>query len=201
MHWQETITEIRAVKLELARKNPRAGMPIMPPTGASEGAITTVEKRIGRRLPPSYREFLRAHDGWPELYQGASLLGARHLSRGTYVDLARMVLEECETPLPEMTPAAPREQAAPLIPFGIDAGAEVVFAWNPAEARGDEELEVVVWLNELGIRLASFPDFLILVLEMLSADLDARASSPGACMLAPPRRAHGRKAADLMYHE
>jgi hypothetical protein len=200
MHWLETITEIRAVKLELARKNPRGGMPIMPPAGASEGAIATVEKRIGRRLPPSYRAFLRAHDGWPELYQGASLLGARHLSRGTYVDLARMVLDECETPLPEMTPATRRGQTAPLIPFGIDAGAEAVFAWNPAEARDDDELEVVVWLNELGIRLASFPEFLILVLEMLSADLDARASSPGACALPPPR-AHRRKVADLMYYE
>ncbi|WP_406175003.1 SMI1/KNR4 family protein [Streptomyces sp. NBC_00996] len=32
--------------------------------GADEAAITTVEKRLGKRLPPSYRQFLAASDGW-----------------------------------------------------------------------------------------------------------------------------------------
>ena len=94
---------------------------------------------------------------------------------------------------------------APLIPFGIDAAAETVFAWDLAEPRADDELEIVVCVNELGIRLASFPDFLVLVLEMLSADLDARASPDGArvasCAPLPPRRAQRRTAADLMYYE
>lgn len=32
--------------------------------GADEAAIAAAEERLGRRLPPSYREFLAASDGW-----------------------------------------------------------------------------------------------------------------------------------------
>ncbi|MFJ6849716.1 SMI1/KNR4 family protein [Streptomyces sp. NPDC091271] len=32
--------------------------------GADESAIAAAEKRLGRRLPPSYREFLAVSDGW-----------------------------------------------------------------------------------------------------------------------------------------
>lgn len=32
--------------------------------GADEAAIAAAEKRLGRRLPPSYREFLSTSDGW-----------------------------------------------------------------------------------------------------------------------------------------
>ncbi|MER5716479.1 SMI1/KNR4 family protein [Streptomyces sp. NPDC002132] len=32
--------------------------------GADEAAITAAEERLGRRLPPSYREFLAVSDGW-----------------------------------------------------------------------------------------------------------------------------------------
>ncbi|MFD3728991.1 SMI1/KNR4 family protein [Streptomyces sp. NPDC058671] len=37
----------------------RPGLP-----GADEAAIAVAEERLGRRLPPSYREFLAASDGW-----------------------------------------------------------------------------------------------------------------------------------------
>ncbi len=32
--------------------------------GAGEAAIVAAEERLGRRLPPSYREFLAVSDGW-----------------------------------------------------------------------------------------------------------------------------------------
>ncbi|MFE1443326.1 SMI1/KNR4 family protein [Streptomyces sp. NPDC058739] len=32
--------------------------------GADDGKITRLEARLGRRLPPSYREFLQTTDGW-----------------------------------------------------------------------------------------------------------------------------------------
>ncbi|MEU8437318.1 SMI1/KNR4 family protein [Streptomyces sp. NPDC029216] len=32
--------------------------------GADEAAVSAAEKRLGRRLPPSYREFLAVSDGW-----------------------------------------------------------------------------------------------------------------------------------------
>lgn len=179
MRWHLTLNEIRARKLDLARLDPRAGMPIAPPAGAAERAVSDVARRLGRALPPSYRAFLALHDGWHDLYQGVSLLGARHLARGTYRDLARMVIEEAN--------AVGSAREAGLVPFGIDAAAETIFAWDPASARPDGELEVVVWMNEIGERVASFPALLDLVLDMLTADLDERrkVADPAARRRAP----------------
>ncbi len=180
------IAEIRATKLELARLDPRGGMPVSPGGPAAERGVALVERRLRRALPPSYREFLGSHDGWQELYQGVTLLGVHHLSRGTYVDLARMLLDECETPVPESTVRVARATATPrrppsaaLVPFGIDARAEAVFAWNTGVSYADGELEVVVWMNEVGLRLQSFAELLELVLDMLGAELAVKRKGRG----------------------
>jgi hypothetical protein len=153
MRWQPLLAAIRAQKLALARLAPRAGMPILPPAGAAPSAIEAAEHRLGRPLPPSYRELLAQHDGLPGFYLGAGLLGTRPLTRGTYVDLARLSIDDG------------------VFPFGIDARGETIFAWDTAAARSDGELGVVVWMNEIGERVPSFPDFLALVLEMLGAEI------------------------------
>src|SRR4051812_25216890 len=98
MRWNLTLREIRAKKLELARTDPRAGMPITPPPGASERTIADLVRRLGGALPPSYRAFLELYDGWHDLYQGVSLLGSKSLARGTYVDLARIVIDHGDVP-------------------------------------------------------------------------------------------------------
>jgi SMI1 / KNR4 family (SUKH-1) len=160
MRWQPLLAEIRAKKLTIARLDPRAGMPVMPPAGAAPSAVAAVEHRLGRHLPPSYRELLSQHDGLPGFYQGASLLGARPLSRGTYVELARLYLDA--------------ERGASVVPFGIDATGDVIFAWDTTVAHAGDELEVVVWMNEIGVRVPSFPAFLELVLDMLGAEIAER---------------------------
>ena len=156
MRWQPLLAEIRALKLSLARLDPQAGMPVQPPPGAPLRAIEAVERRMGRPLPPSYRELLAQHDGLPGFYQGAALLGVRPLTRGTYVDLVRLSLD------------------GELVPFGIDGKGETFFAWDASSARADGEMEVVVWMNEIGERVPSFPAFLELTLELLSAEVAER---------------------------
>ncbi len=125
MRWHLLLAEIRAQKLALARLDPRAGMPVLPPAGAAPHAIAAVERRLGRPLPPSYRALLALHDGLPAFYQGASLLGARPLARGTYLELARI----CIAP----------DHDAELVPFGVDGRGDTIFAWDtsrPARRRG-----------------------------------------------------------------
>ena len=163
------LAEIRALKLTLARLDPRAGMPVQPPSGASASGLAVVEQRLGRPLPPSYRELLSLHDGVPLFYQGASLLGTRPLARGTYVDLCRFVVE------------TRGENERDLVPFGIDAEAEVVFAWDLAADAPGGELEVVVFMNEIGVRLDGFPTFLEMCIDMLGSDLaDLEAALPAS---------------------
>lgn len=169
MRWESILHEIRAQKLALARLDPRAGMPVMPPPGASPRSIEAAERRFARPLPPSYRALLALHDGVPQIYQGASLLGTRPLAQGTYVNLARLVID-----------APGPEGGADLVPFGIDARGETIFAWDRSSERANGELEIVVWINDIGERVDSFPDFLELVREMLAAEIDDRR------WLAPP---------------
>ncbi|WP_438013500.1 SMI1/KNR4 family protein [Sorangium sp. So ce315] len=182
MEWLESMHRIRALKLELARLDPRRGMPIAPPAGASEAAIDAVERRLGMPLPPSYRELLARHDGWPQLFEGASLLGVRALARGSYMEVGRMVLELCDgeargggdrDAAPVMARGRHGARSA-LVPFGIDAAAETVFAWDPEARAPDGELEVILWTNDIGLRLSGFPELLDMVKEMLAAELDDR---------------------------
>ncbi|WP_437933142.1 SMI1/KNR4 family protein [Sorangium sp. So ce341] len=196
MEWLESMHRIRALKLELARMDPRRGMPIAPPAGAPEAAIAGVERRLGMPLPPSYRELLARHDGWPQLFAGASLLGVRALARGSYMDVGRMVLELCEG---EEARRAGERDVAPsslrgrysarsaLVPFGIDAAAETVFAWDPEARSPDGELEVILWTNDVGMRLSGFAELLDMVKEMLAAELDDRRKRAAAQLDLTPR--------------
>lgn len=159
---------LRAARLELARLDPHAGMPLCPPAPAPEDALARVERRIGRRLPRSYREFLAVHDGWPQFFQGAALLGTTQLARGTFVDIARMVLDD----LPDIDTTS-------IVPFGIDRAAEVILAWDFSRPLEDGEVEVVFWVNEIGGRVGSFWEVLALVSDVIGAAVAERRSRFG----------------------
>lgn len=185
MHWSDTIDAIRAKKLELARLDPRGGMPVMPPRGASPSAIAAAERRLGFALPASYRAFLGQHDGWPMFFHGAGLLGVQQLTRGAFVDIARMVLEEHGAST-EREPGLAKSHASAFVPFGIDPQAETLFAWDTGSARVRGELEIAVWINEIGDTVDSFPSLLDLVLDMLSAEVEARRARSAAFRGAAP---------------
>jgi SMI1 / KNR4 family (SUKH-1) len=176
--WKNTIWQIRRAKMDLATVDPESGPAVAPHAGTSLRAISATERKIRRRLPPSYRAFLVQHDGWPMFFQGAGLLGSRDLHRASYASRTRAVFEAYETPIPEIgPPARPEGRADAMIPFGIDAKATTIFAFNPAVVRPDGEMEVILWVNELGERCDSFPDFLTMVLEMLRDELGERGQS------------------------
>jgi hypothetical protein len=170
--WKDTIWQIRRTKMDLVKVDPDLGPTVAPNPGTSLRAISAAERKMRRRLPPSYRAFLTQHDGWPMFFQGASLLGTRDLHKASYVSKTRAVFESYETPIPEIgPPARPEGRPDAMIPFGIDPKASTIFAFNPAVVRPDGEMEVILWVNELGERCESFHDFLAMVLEMLHDEL------------------------------
>jgi hypothetical protein len=178
MHFRSLIGAIRAKKLEIARLDPRRGMPVLPPVGATPRQIANVEKKLGRELPPSYREFLSVHDGWPELLHGTSLLGATHLARGTFDGVAKSEIDIEDG------------VASKLVAFGIDGAGESIFAWDMNAKSDDGELGVVVWVNEIGARLDDFPAFLEFADAVLESDVLALRSA--RIEPARPRAAFGR---------
>ena len=171
MEWSSILAGIRAKKLEIARLDPRRGMPV---------------------LPPSYVEFLSRHDGWPQLLHGTSLLGAHQLARGTFDGVARSTIEMGD------------HADAELVAFGCDADGECIFAWDASRRRDDGELEVVVWVNDIGARLDDFPALLDFVDAVLEADVlslhRARVERPGpvAADSARARDARARRSGILV---
>ncbi|MFC8392531.1 MULTISPECIES: SMI1/KNR4 family protein [unclassified Streptomyces] len=69
--WADSLpdSETRGEEDEAARQARWLGFP-----PASEERITALEKRLGRRMPPSYREFLKVSDGWRHAGGFVSLL-------------------------------------------------------------------------------------------------------------------------------
>ncbi|HEY4120664.1 MAG TPA: SMI1/KNR4 family protein [Byssovorax sp.] len=161
MRWDRSIRAIRDKKLEIARLDPRRGMPVAPPPGATLRAVAAVERKLGRELPSDFAAFLTEHDGFPDLLHGTSLLSTHHLARGTYDGLARAVIDLGE----------PDDAPSTLVPFGVDAKGETIFAWDTASAGADGELEVVIWSNDIGARLPNFAAFLDFVDDVLEADV------------------------------
>lgn len=172
--WDATLAEICQLQTRIMEHAPHRDIGLVGNPGASEQAIEAAEQRIGRSLPPSYREFLRRHDGWPRFFEGATLLGTANLGLRLYEDLARAAWDAAETPVPDLGPElmSARRSSRVLIPFAVDLQATTLFAFNPAITEGDE-YEVIAWINELGVRRESFASFLELVLDLCSSELEA----------------------------
>jgi hypothetical protein len=178
MEWRQRLASIRELELRILRTEPFRDFGLVPNPSATESAIAAAEARIGRALPPSYREFLAQHDGWTRFYEGASLLGTASLGLPLYGELTRSIFASAETPVPDLAPPS-RSRSGPerLIPFGVDADATTVFAFDADRVDANGELEVVCWINEIGVKRESFSSFLEFIEELCEAEL-ANAVSP-----------------------
>lgn len=166
------LRDIQRTQREILRIAPYRDFGIKGNAGASGADIVKCERRLGRPLPPSYREFLMLNDGWPRFYEGATLLGTDTLGQRAHADAARSTFEAAETPVPDYGPPS-RTKPKLLIPFGIDLQATTLFVFNPANVDSRGEMEVIAWINEIGLRRSSFRDFLELVCELCQAELDS----------------------------
>jgi hypothetical protein len=177
MDQHELLITIRETHTQISWLEPFRDLGLIPNPSASEAAIQCAEERLGRPLPPSYRAFLALHDGWPRFFDGASLLGTATLGHRQYEDLARAAFEAAETPIPDLGPPS-RPRARNLIPFGADLEGTTLFAFNPQVVAADGELEVIAWVNELGVRQPSFRAFLEWILEVGQQDLEDLINAP-----------------------
>jgi SMI1/KNR4 family protein SUKH-1 len=143
--------------MELKRHQPLSQIGLAGNPAAPESAIVVTELRLGRRLPPSYREFLAFSDGWPCFFANASLLGTASIGRPEQLDAAS-----------ERLLAGGR-----LLPFGADRAGTSLFAFDTSVRLADGELTVVAWVGGLGLDCRCFTSFLATVLQLCRAELAA----------------------------
>ena len=169
--WRNKLEQIRNAQIEIMRDEPYKDFGLVPNPGASEIAIRAAEARLGIELPRSYRDFLRAHDGWPRFYEGATLLGTANLGKREYEEVAQAVFRAAETPVPHIAPPASGKcRRRPLVPFGADLQGTTLFAFDARIPSAHAELPVIAWVNELGLTFDSFDSFLEAVHDWLTHD-------------------------------
>jgi SMI1/KNR4 family protein SUKH-1 len=162
---------IRAIQMELKRLEPARVIGLSGNPAAPESALLVAELRLGRKLPPSYREFLAFSDGWTSFFNGASLLGTGEIGRAGALDAAH-----------ERLLARGR-----LLPFGADRAGASLFAFDTSIRLADGELGVVAWVGGLGIDCRCFTSFLMTVLQLCRAELSAvRGAEPLPAARATP---------------
>jgi hypothetical protein len=158
--------------MELKRREPGRLIGLSGNPSAPESAILVTELRLGRRLPPSYREFLAFSDGWTHFFNGASLLGTGEIGRTASLEVTH-----------ERLLARGR-----LLPFGADRSGASLFAFDTSVRLADGELGVVAWVGGLGIDCRCFTSFLATVLQLCRAELTtAKAADPPAPTPTTPR--------------
>jgi hypothetical protein len=168
--WQTLLGSIRAIQMELKRRQPQRPIGLSGNPAAPESAILVSELRLGRKLPPSYREFLAFSDGWSSFFNGASLLGTGEIGRLGTLDAAH-----------ERLLARGR-----LLPFGVERTGASLFAFDTSVRLADGELGVVAWVGGLGIDCRCFTSFLATVLQLCRVELstakaaDAPSSEPSS---------------------
>jgi hypothetical protein len=184
--WRSLLSSVRAIQMELKRRRPEHAIGLSGNPSAPEAALLVTELRLGRKLPPSYREFLGFSDGWTNFFNGASLLGTGELGR------AGVIAEGHERLLAR----------GRLLPFGADRGGSSLFAFDTSVRLGDGELGVVAWVGGLGIDCRCFTGFLATVLQLCRAELStAKAADPQRSELSgtaanATRSGHGAESSD-----
>lgn len=155
--WRSLVGRVRAIQMELKRLCPERRIGLAGNPGAPENAIVVAELRLGRRLPPSYREFLAFSDGWPDFFESTSLLGTRDIGR-----------QRTEAPSSSLRSG---RRAESWLPFGVDRSGATLFAFDISASRAGDELPVVAWLGGLGLSCTCFTAFLATVLQLCRAEL------------------------------
>jgi hypothetical protein len=153
--WQLLISSIRAIQMELKRRDPARAIGLAGNPSAPESALVVTELRLGRKLPPSYRQFLAFSDGWTSFFNGASLLGTADLGRNGALEASHGRLLE----------------RGRLLPFGADRTGASLFAFDTSVRLGDGELSVVAWVGGLGLDCRCFTSFLATVLQLCRVEL------------------------------
>ncbi|MFD7069095.1 SMI1/KNR4 family protein [Streptomyces sp. NPDC059913] len=161
--WADSLTddETRSADDEAARRARWLGFP-----PASEERIAAVEKRLGRRLPPSYREFLRISDGWQHAGGFVWLLAGSaevhwHNDESGLADIFEEYLDE------DSDPEEWREAGVWRRGLRIDVEADAMYVvLDPEDVDENGEWAVYSWASWRAAPPERYADFAAFMREM-----------------------------------
>ncbi len=133
----------------------------------SQKQILTLEKRLGKPLPPSYRAFMELHNGWTNFAADAKLLAVED-HKSEWVEERLLDMKEL---FPEADQDDPFEQGSMLVMVGEDS--EEVLYVDPSTVRADGEMDFVALdiVEETG-RYKDFTSFLEYKLDLFRRMID-----------------------------
>ncbi|MFF0566061.1 SMI1/KNR4 family protein [Streptomyces sp. NPDC004041] len=147
-----TVTPVEAD--EVARRERWLGFP-----AASEERIAALEERLGRRLPPSYREFLAVSDGWRHAGGFITLLAGTadacwHRDASGLAEMFEGFLDD------DPSPEELRDVAVWRRGLQLDVQSDATrVVLDPGDVDEDGEWAVYTWASWLAAPPRRFPDF------------------------------------------
>lgn len=131
----------------------------LPKVAASQDSLTELERALGFRLDPQYREFLSYANGWPWFMQSITLLGTEELAGGPEMAAAREMLAV----LPTNWIEAEAPGADTVCPIGVTMEDRDMFVMPVG---GGQQQPMVLWIaGEVVDRYRTFLDFFLAMIE------------------------------------
>lgn len=160
---EHLVAELLEAKRELDRLTLDEDMTELPAPPASERDIAAFEKRCGFPLEPSYRAFLKQHDGWTDFDGDAAILGTKRDKEEWFEDALEMVWDVFD----EFGDENPAEDGVAVV-LGEDTN-NYLFMWPPAEGGMTQIREYED--GKLQRSYASFDEYLVAFLASLKESI------------------------------
>lgn len=139
----------------------------LPKVAAAPEALKSVERLLGFKLDPEYRDFLGYAAGWPSFFQSIDLFGVDDLAGSPRMDLARQLVAGLEPVVLEQA-GLRADQLVPIAATTVDLDVFVMPVTDGVQR------PPVVWLAGYEIeRFSSFDDFFLAMIEYNSRELSA----------------------------
>ncbi len=161
--WSDSLSDdgTHAREDETARRDRRLGFPAAP-----EERIAALEEHLGRRMPPSYREFLAVSDGWRHAGGFITLLAGTTEARwhNDASGLAAMFEEYLDE---DPTPEELRDVAVWRRGLQLDVESDAMsVVLDPGDVDENGEWAVYTWASWRAAPPQRFPDFATFMRDM-----------------------------------
>ena len=157
--WKREIAIAHLVKQKVSEVDAnRLWKYYLPEVAASEPSIDAGEKRLGIRLDPEHRAFLKHADGWKAFFHAVDVFGVQDLVEGPRHERAIRLLESLE----DLKPLCGFDREE-LLPIAVSATDIDLFVISKADS---DRPGVVLWLaGQLIDRFPSFAEWFLAMVD------------------------------------